>query len=216
MSDALSSTGSDRRILIIDDEEDSFHLIRRLLRRVGATEAVEWCRDGERGLSRLDQLVQRETLPTLVILDLQMPGLSGHAVLAALKNDPRFSRLFVVVVSSSSLPEDIARAIQLGAFCYFEKYPTPEKFARVYEVAKERLPAVPTDDGYETALREIIDLVENALTVCSTSATEYNAADRELLNTLGTIRRRATARYLDRLNPPDRARWPFPSSFTRS
>jgi hypothetical protein len=42
-------------------------------------------------------------------------------------------------VSSSSLPNDIACALQLGAFCYFEKYPLPENIARVYQAAKAPL-----------------------------------------------------------------------------
>lgn len=206
----------DPRILIIDDEEDSFHLTRRLLRRVGATETVEWARDGESGLRRLEELVAYDALPVLVILDLRMPGMDGHAVLAALRADARFSRLFVVVISSSSLPEDIARAIKLGAFCYFEKYPLPEKFARVYEVAKERAPEAPANDGGEVALRSIIQLVEDALAIYFARAAEPTAADRELVNTLGTVRRRATERFLDRLNPSDRARWPFPIDSTAS
>ena len=209
MTDATGAR-PEARILIIDDEEDSFYLLRRLLRRIGATEELEWCSDGTGGLRRLRELADRDALPLLVLLDLRMPAVNGHEVLAALKADARFARLFVVVVSSSTLPEDIARAIQLGAFCYFEKFPLPEKLARVYEVAKDRAPVTPAADDGELALRHIIQLVEDALAVFYARTAEQTEADRELVNMLGTVRRRATERFLDRLNPRDGQRWPFP------
>lgn len=190
-------TGPTPPILIIDDEEDSFHLVGRLLRRAGAKETIEWCSDGERGLQRLRTLADANALPVLVILDLRMPGMDGHSVLAALNNDARFSRLRVVVVSSSSLPLDIARALQLGALCYFEKFPAVEKLARVYALATERAPAAGASVGGEPALRAITRLVDDALGIFYARSSDPSAADPELINALVIARRRAVERLLD-------------------
>lgn len=117
-------TPPDPRIVLIDDEEDSFALMRHLLKRIGASEPVEWFKDGESAVRHLQLLARvNRPLPMLAVVDLKMPGMTGFDVLRAIRATPQLSRLFTVVMSSSSLPEDIGRALQLGAFCYFEKLP---------------------------------------------------------------------------------------------
>lgn len=202
------------RILIIDDEEDAFVIMRHLLKRVGASEEIEWLSDGACAVQQLRELaVKGDSLPVLVILDLKMAGMTGFEVLQSLRSLPALSSLLIVVMSSSSLPEDIARALRLGAFCYFEKFPLPEKFAPVYQLAQHRLaPACEVPDACETALRRIVGLVEDALAVFHASRAPHAEVDRTLLNMLGGIRRSATERLLERLNQArGPGRWPFPA-----
>lgn len=208
-------------IWIIDDEEDACELMRRLLKRVGATEEIVWMNDGEHAVETMRALAAAaQPLPILVVLDLKMPGLDGFGVLRAIKAHPELARLFVVVVSSSSLPEDIARVLQLGAFCYFEKFPLPEKFAPVYQLARGRLrsQAPVRADACEAALRRIIDLVEEAIGVFHTPGALHTDADRTLMDVLGGIRRRATSQLLERVNDAraGEARWPFESVSSRT
>ena len=211
---------SSGRILIVDDERDSFDLLRHLLQRVGATEPVDWFGNGEEALEHLQTLVaDQQPLPMLVVLDLKMPRVDGFAVLREIRATPQLARLLIVVVSTSSRPEDIARALQLGAFCYFEKYPLPDKFAPVYQLAKRRVPVASgatAPDDFELSVRRIIGLVEDALAVFHLPGAVHAGEDRQLMDLLGSVRRSATAKLLNHVNKSDalNPRWPFHASLT--
>jgi CheY-like chemotaxis protein len=60
-------------------------------------------------------------LPVVVFLDLKMPLVSGHEVLAWIRKQPRLEGLVVVVVTSSDEPSDVRRSYSLGANSYLMK-----------------------------------------------------------------------------------------------
>lgn len=60
-------------------------------------------------------MVQREPDLSLILLDLNMPELSGFDALRVLKDDSRTRLIPVVIVSSTSREEDLKRAIEMGA-----------------------------------------------------------------------------------------------------
>ena len=59
--------------------------------------------------------------PDLVVLDLNLPGKDGRAVLKELKSDPRFSKIPIVVFTTSQSSSDIATSYEPGANCYLRK-----------------------------------------------------------------------------------------------
>ena len=59
--------------------------------------------------------------PTLVLLDLNMPGIDGRQVLSAIKQDPDLNSIPIVVLSSSRDEADIERSYRLGANAYVRK-----------------------------------------------------------------------------------------------
>jgi two-component system, chemotaxis family, response regulator Rcp1 len=78
------------------------------------------------GASALDYLRQTgsytdATSPDLILLDISLPGLDGHRVLAEVKNDPALHLIPVVVLSTSARKEEITRAYELGANAYVIK-----------------------------------------------------------------------------------------------
>ncbi|MCY1126519.1 response regulator [Frigidibacter sp. RF13] len=102
------------RILVVDDDALAR---RKLVLAVKALElAVEDLDGGETALERLQQ-------PgiDLVLLDIEMPGTNGYDVLDALRSYPEDRRPPVIVVSSLDDPEEIARAIELGAVDFLPK-----------------------------------------------------------------------------------------------
>jgi threonine synthase len=87
-------------VLVVDDNRDAAHLIRRLLekkKKYRVFEAVDG-RDG------LEQAVQR--IPDMIILDLMMPELDGFSVLEALKTNEKTNHIPVIVVSAKDIKKD--------------------------------------------------------------------------------------------------------------
>ncbi len=102
------------RILVVDDSVDVLHVLESLLRAHG--HEVECVSSGEAAL-----VSAVRDVPDVVLLDLQLPEMSGFDVLAALKSDPRTAGVSVVVVSGSPQECDIVRALEQGAIDYVGK-----------------------------------------------------------------------------------------------
>jgi two-component system, cell cycle response regulator DivK len=102
------------RIVVADDKASSRELVRTILDQLGYE--VEEAEDGIKALEAI-----RSDPPDLVLLDLQMPGLTGHEVLAHLRTDERFARLPVVALTASAMAGDRDAALAAGFTSYLSK-----------------------------------------------------------------------------------------------
>jgi signal transduction histidine kinase/DNA-binding response OmpR family regulator/methyl-accepting chemotaxis protein len=109
----------DVTVLVIDDDPDVRDLMSRLLTKEGF--GVVLACDGAEGLERARQL-----RPTVITLDVVMPGADGWSILAALKSDPELSDIPVVMVT---MTEDRRTAYALGACDYLVKPVDPARLA---------------------------------------------------------------------------------------
>ncbi len=113
------------RVLIADDDLPNRAVLRKLLTQRGC-EVLE-AADGTSAL----QLAQQH-LPDLALVDVMMPGLTGHEVLERLKQDPRTRDISVILVTARKEIEEVERGLVLGAFDYIRKpYYARELLARV-------------------------------------------------------------------------------------
>jgi diguanylate cyclase (GGDEF)-like protein len=88
--------------------------------------------DGEQALAAC----HRER-PDVVLLDVEMPQLDGHAVLAGIKADPRLADIPVVFVTSRVTTEDVVEGLRLGAHDYLRKpFEPSELLARVHAAVR--------------------------------------------------------------------------------
>ncbi|ALL14120.1 response regulator [Caulobacter henricii] len=101
-------------ILVVEDDESIRNLIVSQLQDAGFE--VVTAADGLEGLAAI-----RERRPDAVLLDINMPSMDGFTMLERMKNDPATSNLPVLMLSAQSSPEDIRRAVQLGADDYIGK-----------------------------------------------------------------------------------------------
>jgi CheY-like chemotaxis protein len=122
-------------ILIIDDSEDDLLLTKMALMTIDKKISVETALSGEAGLVFLHE---GNTLPTLIILDLKMPGMSGIEVLIKIRSEASLRTIPVVIVTHSDLESDKQAAFKAGADSFLQKATDPDNFKRDLEPALNR------------------------------------------------------------------------------
>ncbi|HEY5913449.1 MAG TPA: response regulator [Verrucomicrobiae bacterium] len=130
-------------VLYVEDEESDRLLMQRAFMSAGMGETLRMVEDGQAAvdyLSGTGKYAERTQypLPALVLLDLNLPELSGFEVLKWTRSLPHLQGLPIVVFSSSSLPEDRAKSMALGANDYLEKPRSGLMFRTVARELKER------------------------------------------------------------------------------
>src|SRR5436190_22516252 len=130
--------GKRSMILLVEDDPNDALLAQRALERAGASQEILHLQDGEEAINYLSgkpPFVDRSRypLPSLVLLDLKMPRMSGFDVLAWLQGKPEFEELPVVVLTGSIEPQDAENAKMLGAVGYEFK---PIDFGKLVEIPK--------------------------------------------------------------------------------
>jgi CheY-like chemotaxis protein len=113
-------------ILLVDDNPHDVVLTRLAFRKVGIIDTIKIVKDGAEAmqyLSGMDIYADRQLypMPTLLVLDLNMPQTSGFDVLKWVKSQPHLRALQVVVMSNSKAERDIQQAYALGADAYLVK-----------------------------------------------------------------------------------------------
>ena len=102
------------KVLVVEDDDDIRELVITLLRRAGYDAVAE--SSGEAGLT-----AAHLQAPDLVILDWNMPGLTGVQVCRALRADPRTRTLAILLLTSRAQEVDIDQAFVAGADDYMVK-----------------------------------------------------------------------------------------------
>jgi CheY-like chemotaxis protein len=130
----MAPSRQNQTILLIEDDPNDVFLFERALKAANVTRPVQIVNDGETALAYLNghsQFSDRKTfpLPSLVFLDLKLPTMSGFEILTWLRQQPRFKRLQVIVLTGSPLTIDIYRAYELGADAYLVKPISTETLA---------------------------------------------------------------------------------------
>lgn len=124
----------ERQILLVEDNRDDEELAVRALRKHNVANKITIARDGAEALELLLGAGADTGLrPQVVLLDLNLPRLSGLDVLKRLRADERTRLLPVVVLTSSKEDEDILNSYSLGANAYVRK---PVDFGRFVEAVK--------------------------------------------------------------------------------
>jgi len=124
-------------MLIADDDPNDRFLIGKLIKEGGVDQELVYARDGHEVMDCLHQrgaFIDRPLgPPAVVILDHQMPGLSGLEILRLIRHDPDFALIPVVIHSGQMLPDEVRHAYRLGANAYVEKPVNYEDLRRVFK-----------------------------------------------------------------------------------
>ncbi len=141
----LTAMTSPRHYLLVDDSLEDQFLAQEAFEQL-CPEGVLTCVGN--GMKALAVLNSPAFEPDLVLLDLNMPGMSGFEVLGAMKADPRLVQIPVVILSTSNNPKDVELAYRLHASSYLVK---PASFDGFLELLKKVL-------GYWQLSRTVRDL----------------------------------------------------------
>jgi two-component system response regulator len=125
-------------ILMADDDPDDRELTREAFVESRIANDLRFVEDGEELLDYLHRRgkytdPESSPRPGLILLDLNMPRMDGREALRAIKADPRFRPIRVVIMTTSKAEEDILRAYDLSAASYITK---PVTFDGLIDVIK--------------------------------------------------------------------------------
>lgn len=123
------------QVLLVEDSLADVEMTLDALADSKFVNEVTVIRDGEAALEHLRACDQ--VSPDLVILDLNLPRLSGHEVLAAMKEDEAMRRIPVAVLTTSSAEADVLKTYDLGANCFLTKPAEIEQFIHVVQAIED-------------------------------------------------------------------------------
>ena len=115
-----------RSLLVVEDSDADFDALKRLLKKIGFKNPIYRVEDGEDAIDflfNLGEYTDEEIAPkpTLVLLDLNLPGTDGREVLAQVKQDEELKTIPIVVFSTSPNPKDVEACYKSGANSYMLK-----------------------------------------------------------------------------------------------
>ena len=112
-------------ILLVEDSPEDFETTRRAFRRAGLRNPMLHCATGDDALDFLHQrgryTAATAPRPGIILLDLNLPGTDGRAVLAEIKAAAGLSEIPVVVLTTSADDRDVEACYQAGANSYVQK-----------------------------------------------------------------------------------------------
>jgi chemotaxis family two-component system response regulator Rcp1 len=126
-------------LLLIEDNPADVVLLKEALKESPVPVQLSTVPDGPEALAFLhhEGRYHEAPRPDLIVLDLSLPKLKGQAVLAQMKSDASLKQIPVVVLTSSTRPEDVVQSYELGANAYVQKpLELMEYFAAVKELIR--------------------------------------------------------------------------------
>ena len=120
---------SQKILLYIEDNPANMRLVERLIERRSNIKLLKAV-DGSLGIS-----LAKASLPDLILMDINLPDISGIDALKALREDPATAHIPVVAISANAMSRDIEVGRQLGFFRYLTKPIVVEEFMATLDLA---------------------------------------------------------------------------------
>lgn len=117
-------------IILIDDDEDDRYIFQEAFNKSGCKNPFL---QFDSGAAFLDYLENTEDLPSLVLLDLNMPLMDGREILKKIRTVPKWNAMPVIVFTTSSFDKDRDLSYQLGANCFISK---PTAYQEILDITK--------------------------------------------------------------------------------
>jgi len=120
-----------RTLLCVEDNPANLMLIEQLVARRPDMRLLS-ARDGDLGIQ-----LARANQPEVILMDINLPGISGIEALKILREDPATAHIPVVALSANAMPRDIEKGLEAGFFRYLTKPIKVNEFMQTLDVALE-------------------------------------------------------------------------------
>lgn len=127
-------------LLYVEDNPANLMLVEDLIARRPDIHLLS-ARDGNRGVE-----IARTALPDVILMDINLPGISGLTALRILSNDPTTAHIPIIALSANALPRDIEKGLEAGFFQYLTK---PIKFREFMDTLDMALERTQTENALE-------------------------------------------------------------------
>lgn len=116
----------DQPILIVEDSDEDFEAVGRMLRKSSVSNPIFRCTDGDDAIDFLYRKgvyadPQKAPRPALILLDLNLPGTDGREVVEQIKHDEDLKIIPVIVFTTSANPKDVEVCYKNGVNSYIIK-----------------------------------------------------------------------------------------------
>lgn len=150
----MTEKGRPIEMLLVEDNEADIRLTQIALQQAKLENRLHVVRDGEQALAFLKREGEYADAvrPDLLLLDLNLPKVSGAEVLKEIRENPQLKTLPVVILTTSDADKDIYESYELHANCYITKPVDLRKFMGVVEMIEDfwarvaNLPSGPPKD----------------------------------------------------------------------
>jgi CheY-like chemotaxis protein len=129
-------------LLIVEDSNEDFRIPQRLMQRLEVQNPIYRCSNGDEALEFLEQIASEDnrdtsSKPSVILLDLNLPGIDGRDILSQIKQDNKFKEIPVVIFTTSSNPKDIELCYQKGANGYLIKPMNADELKKIVQAFVE-------------------------------------------------------------------------------
>lgn len=117
-------------VFIVDDDPDDRQLILDAFLETNPTIDCVFIENGDQLMKTLDTM-EPENFPSLILLDLNMPGMMGLHVLKEIRTNKQYAHIPTIILTTSSFAQDETSSYKLGASCFLQK---PQSFKELEEI----------------------------------------------------------------------------------
>lgn len=120
------AVNSAKSILIVEDNDDDYLATVRAFKKANLANPINRCTNGDQALDYLYHRGEfsepgKAPQPSIILLDLNLPGTDGRGVLQIIKADPVLMKIPVIVLTTSDAEQDIEKCYEAGANSYVKK-----------------------------------------------------------------------------------------------
>jgi len=108
-------------ILLIEDNEGDILLTTEAFEESKIVNKIIVIKDGKEAINFFETVNRKEDIPHIVLLDINLPKMSGHEVLMYIKNNEKFMSIPVIMLTTSSSEKDILQSYRNHVNCYITK-----------------------------------------------------------------------------------------------
>jgi CheY-like chemotaxis protein len=108
-------------ILLIEDNDGDIMLTIEAFEESRIVNKITVIKDGKQAINFFESLDKKDKIPSLVLLDVNLPKMSGHEVLVYIKNSEKYKSIPVIMLTTSSSEKDISESYRNHVNCFITK-----------------------------------------------------------------------------------------------